>query len=504
MARIMPCYSHRATLVTAGGLLLACALACATPSGAAAQEAQAFSSEAEGAQGAQGPSDADAVPTSESADEDAEPAAGADGMPASDAAFAGLAAPAEPACQGVGDYPLSDENAAADISASLSDFLTPAELSSLGVSALSAEDGTTTFAELMAFATQYLGMGYVWGSSDPANGGFDCSGFIAWVYDSLTGTHLRSTGGTAEGIYYADCTPVSRDEARPGDLVFFCGTYQSEGQSTAEALASITHVGIYLGDGKMLHAGSNGISYAQVDWIYSVAGSRAPQLYGRLRDASVLRQTYYRFYDTPADAWYVTGGYLDYVVDSGYMTGTTQPDGSPTGCFLPEDVLTRAQVATILYRFANPFSTDTTEPDDYGSVTHFGDVGAGCYYTAAVEWCYQMGVVTGYTDENGEPTGAFGPYDPVTRGELATMVARFATRYGERISNGDFERLDAMPDAADVPAFAYEPLAWCLAHGVITGYIDGEGEAWLLPENGATRAQMTKVMTVLVRDVIGA
>ena len=100
-----------------------------------------------------------------------------------------------------------------------------------------------TFAKLMQEATKYIGFPYQWGGSTPETS-FDCSGFVCWVYTNSGVHNLPRT--TAQQIYN-QCTPVSKDEVKPGDLVFFTGTYQSSNP--------VTHIGIYVGDYQMLHCG---------------------------------------------------------------------------------------------------------------------------------------------------------------------------------------------------------------------------------------------------------
>ncbi|MBQ6735265.1 MAG: peptidoglycan DD-metalloendopeptidase family protein, partial [Lachnospiraceae bacterium] len=110
-------------------------------------------------------------------------------------------------------------------------------------------------ANLIGFAEQYLGRAYVWGGSTPETG-FDCSGFVCYVYTN-SGTHnLPRT--TAQGIYN-QCNYVSAANARPGDLIFFTGTYHSANP--------VTHVGIYCGDGVMLHCGDP-IKYTSINTPY--------------------------------------------------------------------------------------------------------------------------------------------------------------------------------------------------------------------------------------------
>ena len=108
------------------------------------------------------------------------------------------------------------------------------------------------FATLITEAEKYLGYPYVWGGSSPETS-FDCSGFVSYV---LTSTGLCNTGRLgAQGLYNIS-TPVS--DPQPGDLVFFVGTYDTSG---------ISHVGIYVGDGMMLHCGDP-ISYTNLNTNY--------------------------------------------------------------------------------------------------------------------------------------------------------------------------------------------------------------------------------------------
>ena len=115
--------------------------------------------------------------------------------------------------------------------------------------------GDGSLAALITEAEKYIGMPYVWGGSTPATG-FDCSGYVCWVYSQAGVAYLPRT--TAQGIFNR-CAVISRDEAQPGDLIFFSGTYASG--------STVTHLGIYVGNGQMLHAG-NPIGYADIDSPY--------------------------------------------------------------------------------------------------------------------------------------------------------------------------------------------------------------------------------------------
>ena len=107
---------------------------------------------------------------------------------------------------------------------------------------------------LLNEAARYLGTPYVWGGYSPS--GFDCSGFVSYC---LTNSGVRNTGRlTAQGLYDI-CTPVSQSEAQPGDLIFFTGTY--------DAGVPVTHIGIYVGNGQMIHCG-HPVQYTSINSPY--------------------------------------------------------------------------------------------------------------------------------------------------------------------------------------------------------------------------------------------
>ena len=112
-----------------------------------------------------------------------------------------------------------------------------------------------TVQALMEEAARYLGYPYVWGGSSPSTS-FDCSGFVCWVFTNSGVHNLPRT--TAQGIY-DQCTPVSAADAKAGDIIFFTGTYNSPG--------SVSHVGIYCGNGIMIHCGDP-IKYASINTPY--------------------------------------------------------------------------------------------------------------------------------------------------------------------------------------------------------------------------------------------
>ena len=119
-----------------------------------------------------------------------------------------------------------------------------------------------TFAAMLSEAQKYIGYPYVWGGSSPSTS-FDCSGYVSWVINH-SGWNVGRLG--AQGLYNI-CTPTS--SPKPGDLVFFKGTYDTPG---------VSHCGIYVGDGRMLHCGDP-IGYANLNTSYWQSHFYA---YGRL------------------------------------------------------------------------------------------------------------------------------------------------------------------------------------------------------------------------------
>ena len=111
------------------------------------------------------------------------------------------------------------------------------------------------FANMIQEGEKYLGYPYVWGGSKPSTS-FDCSGFVSWVINHC-GNGWNVGRQTANGLLNC-CTKIPVSQVKPGDLIFFKGTYDVKGAS---------HVGIYVGDGMMLHCGSP-IQYTSVDTNY--------------------------------------------------------------------------------------------------------------------------------------------------------------------------------------------------------------------------------------------
>lgn len=209
----------------------------------------------------------------------------------------------------------------------------------------------------------------------------------------------------------------------------------------------------------------------------------------RAETASLIQLLYRDALEYPSDVspvdWYVTGGEFDYAVDSGIMTGY-----SNTGLFGPYDTLTRGQVITILWRLAD-------EPSVSASVGNFLDnTDTTKFYYQAVRWARATGVVSGYGETN-----TFGPNDPVTREQLATMLCNYAERV-ERIDvSTNCKALDAISGAEDVSSWARSAMGWAVDAGLLSGVETPSGRE-VRPQDQANRAQMAVMAVNLVKNVL--
>lgn len=189
---------------------------------------------------------------------------------------------------------------------------------------------------------------------------------------------------------------------------------------------------------------------------------------------------YRRFIDIVGDEWYATEEVLGYALDHGLMTGT---GGS---AFSPDATLTRGQAVTVLWRIMGE-PRATAQP--------FDDVDYAAFYGDAVAWARATGVMSGYGDSN-----RFGPDDPITREQLAKVVAGCASAAGVNVSGHD--DLSMFVDASAISEWARPFMAWCAAEEVITGSIGTDG-AHANPQSTASRSQFSKIASVLHRDVLG-
>ena len=180
------------------------------------------------------------------------------------------------------------------------------------------------------------------------------------------------------------------------------------------------------------------------------------------------------FAETPLPFTDVTEGDWFYdAVRYAYETGLM--DGVGDSLFAPNSQTTRAQLVTILHRLAG-------EPEPGGD-SGFSDVAAGTWYTDAVAWAAENGIVNGTTD------ATFAPGEDITREQLVTVLYRYAESKGYDVSAS--ADLSGYPDAGQVQDYAQPAMAWAVAEGIVEG-VDGT----LNPAGNASRAQ---IATILMR-----
>lgn len=170
-----------------------------------------------------------------------------------------------------GDTPFSpfDESARLDITTeeAIERFLSSNEEGAYNAQYLSA----ARFEAVLRYALNFHGWEYVWGGKSPSTS-FDCSGLVSHVYGHVLGASMYTN---ASGIYTGYCSYVSPSDARPGDLVFWHGTYGTN-------LSAITHVGIYCGN-DIVYAAGDPIGFYSVRASKNVLGNPASYMFGRVR-----------------------------------------------------------------------------------------------------------------------------------------------------------------------------------------------------------------------------
>ncbi len=143
--------------------------------------------------------------------------------------------------------------------------------------------------------------------------------------------------------------------------------------------------------------------------------------------------------------------------------------------FGPDQTLTRAQLATVLYRQAG-------SPSIGWARNPFPDVQSGTWYTKAVTWANQQGVMVGY------PDGSFRPDAPITREQLVTVLYRYCGA-----KPGPAGALLPFPDRTQVSGYALEAMRWAVNAGLINGIKSSQADL-LTPRSGTTRAQFCVIM----------
>jgi len=174
------------------------------------------------------------------------------------------------------------------------------------------------------------------------------------------------------------------------------------------------------------------------------------------------------FNDVPTTEWFYN--YIRFVFEQNIMQGTDATT------FAPNATLSRAMLVTILHRLADEPAPTT----NHG----FSDVAAGQWYTDAVAWALENGIVQGVTDDR------FAPDDPVTREQFAAMLHRYAVSEGMDVAVSPGANLDGFADAYRISDWAEDAVLWAYYHRLITG----RTATAIVPDGIATRAETAAIL----------
>lgn len=181
---------------------------------------------------------------------------------------------------------------------------------------------------------------------------------------------------------------------------------------------------------------------------------------------SIFAEGNFPFIDVSSSAWY--RGSVQFVYDMGIMSGTSEDT------FSPNMTTTRGMIVTILHRISG-------EPVAKGN--SFTDVAPHAYYNEAISWASEAGIVKGYGGN------LFGPDDPITREQMASILCRYTEYCG--YDTGSAAELSRFRDRESVSSYAVESLEWAVAESLITGV----GNDLIDPRGFATRAQVATIIT---------
>ena len=191
------------------------------------------------------------------------------------------------------------------------------------------------------------------------------------------------------------------------------------------------------------------------------------------------------FTDVDYSSWY--GDAVSYVAERGLITGYT--DGVKAGQFGVGDVLTRAQLATILWRNACPDEYASYDPETAKDTTGIDGSADGMYYTAAANWAVRNGVITGFDREDGSKD--FAADENVSFEQLVTILARLCATSGELSAAGS--DLSAFADGDLASSWSRGAFAWAAAKGLVQGYDEPTGR-YLRPGDPVARERVAVVL----------
>lgn len=285
-----------------------------------------------------------------------------------------------------------------------------------------------TGAEIAQYAQKFLGVPYRFGGTTPS--GFDCSGFIGYVYGN-NGIQLPRTSSAQ----YNTGKPVSKSNLKVGDLVFFANTYK----------AGISHSGIYIGNNKFISAtSSRGIKIDSLSSSYW--GPKFAAAKRVLKDEPVAQA----LPQLPLGQYHdvSTGSFAYDAVKTLSEAGIIS--GYPQSLFKPNDSITRAQAAVMINRHLKLTTVETPS---------FTDVSSSTFGADAIAAVQAAGIINGFKD------GTFKPNEPVTRAQMAKILEN------AYLSSNNVKVASVEP-FNDVTSehWAYESVLVLRASGITEGY----------------------------------
>ena len=299
-------------------------------------------------------------------------------------------------------------------------------------------------------------------------GGFGCDTFYGVNYDVYVG---NPDGQRVQNITYADGTPVKDD-----DTIYAClSSYRLSATKDSDAYGWFASTGITSNSEEALWDATISERFNNVGGsVPLIIGEYIKEMTAEGKDITPGRETKWtvqveedpceQYTDLDANAWYAES--VHFALVNGLFVGFGD------GTFRPEAALSRAMVATVLYRQAgSPAVTGTSTFPDLKDD----------WYADAVAWAQEAKVVIG------DDKGLFRPDDDVTREEMVTMLYRFAASQNmDTTTTGD---LSNFTDASSVQSYATEPMTWAVGNGIILGMGNNE----LAPRESATRAQFAAI-----------
>lgn len=299
-------------------------------------------------------------------------------------------------------------------------------------------------------------------------GGFGCDTFYGVNYDVYVG---NPDGQRVQNITYADGTAVKDD-----DTIYAClSSYRLSATKDSDAYGWFASTGITSSSDEVLWDATISERFNNVGGsVPLIIGEYIKEMTAEGKDITPGRETKWtvqveedpceQYTDLDANAWYAES--VHFALVNGLFVGFGD------GTFRPEAALSRAMVATVLYRQAgSPAVTGTSTFPDLKDD----------WYADAVAWAQEAKVVIG------DDKGLFRPDDDVTREEMVTMLYRFAASQNmDTTTTGD---LSSFTDASSVQSYATEPMTWAVGNGIILGMGNNE----LAPRESATRAQFAAI-----------